>query len=135
MSFFSTLLTDVENIWSNIFGKEAATISADVVEDIQLVGSGLGGALSDFEALTGVEPAVVAEKTVWPSRGRSGPDCARSDLGRFFSSCRCLAGVDRQDNARFRGPWLDPFRRHECGDRRLRGPVVLSKPDAINNFH
>lgn len=61
MSFFSTLLTDVENIWSNIFGKEAATISADVVEDIQLIGSGLGGALSDFEALTGVEPAVVAE--------------------------------------------------------------------------
>lgn len=61
MSFFSTLLTDVESIWSNIFGKEAATISADVVEDIQLISSGLGGALSDFESLTGVEPAIVAE--------------------------------------------------------------------------
>src|SRR5271170_7132736 len=61
MSFYSNLLSDLESLWSDMFGKEAATISADVVEDIKLVGSGLGGALSDFEALTGVEPAVIAE--------------------------------------------------------------------------
>lgn len=61
MSFFSTLLADVEGIWANIFGKSGATISAAVVEDIQLIGSGLSGALSGFETITGISPAAVAK--------------------------------------------------------------------------
>jgi len=61
MSFFSTILTDIEGIWARIFGTSGATLSAAVVEDIQLIGSGLSGALSGFETITGIAPATVTK--------------------------------------------------------------------------
>lgn len=59
MSFLSTILADVESIWAKIFGTEGATIAEDVVTDIQLIGSGLSGALAGFESATGLDADLI----------------------------------------------------------------------------
>jgi len=60
MSIFSTILADLEAEWAKIFGTSGATISATVVTDLQLIGSGLSSALSTFSALTGINSGTLA---------------------------------------------------------------------------
>jgi hypothetical protein len=59
MSIFSTILADLESEWAKLFGTTGAEISAAVLADIKMIGSGLTGALAEFEAVTGLDAAVV----------------------------------------------------------------------------
>jgi hypothetical protein len=58
-NIFSTILADLEAEWAKLFGTSGATISEAVVTDIKLVGSGLTGAMAEFEAVTGLDAALV----------------------------------------------------------------------------
>ena len=60
MSIFSEILAFVEAEWKKIFGGVNITISQTVVTDINLIASGLNGALAAFEAVTGLDAAAVA---------------------------------------------------------------------------
>lgn len=69
-TFFSGLLSGVEGGFSSvehklvsIFSQSGASISADAVADIKLIGSGLTGALSEFESITGLDANTVAAIT------------------------------------------------------------------------
>lgn len=54
-NIFSEFAAFIEREWADIFGSDtAATLSAEVVTDIKLIGSGLSGALSAFSAITGL---------------------------------------------------------------------------------
>jgi hypothetical protein len=61
MNIFSTILADLEKEWAKIFGTSGATISATVVTDLQLIGSGLQSALTTFGTLTGINSGTLAE--------------------------------------------------------------------------
>jgi hypothetical protein len=59
-NIFSTILADIEAEWSKLFGSAGASISVAVEADIKIIGSGLTGALAAFEAVTGLNPSLVA---------------------------------------------------------------------------
>jgi hypothetical protein len=61
MNIFSTILADLEKEWAKIFGTSGATISATVVTDLQLIGSGLQSALTTFGTLTGINSGTLEE--------------------------------------------------------------------------
>lgn len=60
-NIFSEILADLEAAWAKIFGTSGATLTAAVVADIKVIGSGLTGALTAFEAVTGLDGALVAK--------------------------------------------------------------------------
>jgi hypothetical protein len=60
VTYFQKLLTEVHDLWDEVFGKAGATISASVVTDLHLIGGGLDSALVTFEGLTGLSPNTVA---------------------------------------------------------------------------
>jgi hypothetical protein len=59
MGFFSNFWTNVEAEWTKLFGAAGPHLSAAIVSDIQIIGSGLSGALAAFEAVSGLSPAQV----------------------------------------------------------------------------
>lgn len=53
MGFFQNLWADIENEWKKVFGGNAATVTAAIEADIKVIGAGLVGAISSFEAAVG----------------------------------------------------------------------------------
>lgn len=59
MSVFSSIETFIETEWAKIFGTTEATLGAAIINDVNLIGSGLSGGIAAFTALTGVDTASV----------------------------------------------------------------------------
>lgn len=61
-NIFTEFFSFVEAEWAKIFGAaESGKLAATIVTDINLIGSGLYGALAEFQAISGVDSAVVTK--------------------------------------------------------------------------